>query len=199
MLMPSFFSRLLPVLPLLTLLACSSNNSGTADPVAAARDRNEKRIDTADITKKQEADADFMVNATSNALLNIELGKLAQQQGGLVAVKAYGPRLVQQRLELLRALQGLATAKQLAVPADLGQDARAAYHEVSTQAAGPELDKRLLALIVKTQKRDEDAFDDMQEDAYDGDIRGLAAKYLPAVREQLVAAKQVQDKVAAGH
>ena len=182
-------------MPLLILLACSSSPSTPADPVAAARARNEKKIDTADITKKQETDANFLVNATSNALLSVELGKLAQQSGTSPATRAYGPRLVQQRLELLRALQSLAAAKQLAVPADLGQDARAAYHEVSTQP-GSQLDKHLLKLIIKTQKQDEDAFDDMQDDAYDGDIRGLAAKYLPAVREQLAAAKQVENQVA---
>lgn len=187
--------RLLRALPLLTLLACSSNNSGTADPVEAARNRNENKIDTADITEKQETDANFLVNATSNALLAIELGKLAQTQGNAVITRTYGPRLVQQRLELLRALQSLASAKQLAVPADLGEDARTAYHEVSTQT-GLQLDKRLLALAIKTQKQDEDAFDDMQDDAYDGDIRALAAKYVPAVREQLAAAKEVEDHLA---
>lgn len=194
--MRPLFRRLPRALPLLALLACSSNGSAPADPVKAARERNEKKIDSADITKKQATDANFMVNATGNVLLSIELGKLAQQPDRSAILRAYGPRLVQQRLELLRALQSLASAKQLAVPADLGQDARAAYHEVSTQPTG-QLDKRLAKLLVTTLKQDEDAFDDMQEDAYDGDIRGLAAKYLPAVREQLAAAKQVQDQVAA--
>lgn len=187
--------RLAQSLPLLVLLACSSNNSASTDPVDAARDRNEKKIDSADITKKQETDANFMVNATSNTLLTIELGKLAQAQASSPVLRALGPRLVQQRLEMLRALQSMATAKQLAVPADLGQDARTAYHEVSAQA-GLQLDRRLLELLVKTQKQDEDAFDDMQDDAYDGDIRGLAAKYLPTVREQLKAAKEVEDQVS---
>lgn len=191
--MRATFHRLARALPLLTLLACSSNGSAPADPVAAARGRNEKKIDSADITKKQETDANFMVNATGNALLGIELGKLAQQPGRSSALQTYGARLVQQRLEQLRALQSLASAKQLAVPADLGQDARAAYHEVSTQT-GAQLDKRLMQLVVKTFKQDEDAYDDMQKDAYDGDIRGLAAKYLPAVREQLTAAKQVASQ-----
>lgn len=188
-------TRILLALPLLTLLACSSNNTSAEDPVAAARARNEKQIDTADITKKQEVDAEFLVNATGNALLGVELGKLAQQRGTSAQVRTYGPRLVRQRLELLRALQGLATAKQLSVPADLGQDARDAYHEVSTKT-GPQLDKQLMDLIIKTQRQDEDAFDDMRDDAYDGDIRDLAAKFLPAVEEQLTAAKEIENQLA---
>ena len=190
----TFLTRVVRALPLLGLLACSSNQSETADPVAAARDRNEKKIDTADITDRQAADADFLVNATDNVLLGVELGKLAQQKASTAVLRAYGQRLVQQRLELLRALQSLAAAKHLAVPADLGQDARAAYHETST-LTGLQFDKQLLTVAVKMQAQDEDAFDDMQDDAYDGDIRGFAAKYHPALQEQLSAAKVVQDEI----
>ena len=190
-----FVLRFGRTLPLLALLACSSNGTEqAADPVAAARDRNDQKIETADITDRQAADADFLVNATDNALLGMELGKLAQQKATSTIVRTYGPRLVQQRLEMLRALQNLAATKQLAVPADMGEDARAAYHEVSS-LTGTELDKRLLKVAVRMQEQDEDAFDDMQEDAYDGDIRGLAAKYRPALAEQLAAAKEVRDKI----
>ena len=190
-----FVLRFGRTLPLLALLACSSNGTEqAADPVAAARDRNDQKIETADITDRQAADADFLVNATDNALLGMELGKLAQQKATSTIVRTYGPRLVQQRLEMLRALQNLAATKQLAVPADMGEDARAAYHEVSS-LTGTELDKRLLKVAVRMQEQDEDAFDDMQEDAYDGDIRGLAAKYRPALAEQLAAAKEVRDEI----
>ena len=188
-----FFSspvrRLLLALPLLA--ACSS---GGDDAVDSATAKNEQRISTDDVTKKQEADAEFLVKATSNALLEVELSKLAQARGGLPAVRTYGAQLLPNRLELLAALRALATAKKLAVPPALGEDEQAAYHEVSTQT-GPELDKHLVALLVKTQKQDEDAFDDMRDDAYDGDIRGFAAKYYRAVQDQLNGAKEVADAV----
>ncbi len=43
---------------------------------------------------------------------------------------------------------------------------------MSTQT-GSQIDKRAMQLILKVQKQDEDAFDDMKEDAYDGDIRAF--------------------------
>ena len=188
-----FFSspvrRLLLALPLLA--ACSP---GGGDAVDSATAKNEQRISTDDVTKKQKADAEFLVKATSNALLQVELSKLAQARGGLPAVRTYGAQLLPNRLELLAALRALATAKKLAVPPALGEDEQAAYHEVSTQT-GPELDKHLVALLVKTHKQDEDAFDDMRDDAYDGDIRGFAAKYHSPVQAQLDGAKEVADAV----
>ena len=178
-------------LPLLA--ACSG--SGSSDAVDAANSQNKTKISTADVTAKQEADAIFLVKVTSNALLEVELGKLAQARASTPTVRTYGARLVQNRLELLAALRTLAEAKKLAVPPALGEDEQAAYHEVSTQTC-TELDKRLIKLIVKTQKQDENAFDNMSDDAYDGDIRGFAAKNLRPVQEELAGAKEVADAVA---
>lgn len=178
-------------LPLLT--ACSGG--GNSDAVDAANSKNENKISAADVTAKQEADAKFLVKTTSNALLEVELGKLAQARATLPVVRTYGARLVQNRLGILAALRTLADSKKLAVPPALGEDEQAAYHEVSAQT-GAQLDKQLIKLIVKAQKQDEDVFDDMSDDAYDGDIRGFAAKYLRPVQEELAGAKEVADAVA---
>ena len=73
-----------------------------------------------------------------------------------------------------------------------GGEGEEAYHEASTQP-GSQVDKHLMALLVKAQKQDEDNFDDMSDDAYDGDIRGFAAKFHGPVEEQLDAAKAAAD------
>ena len=183
------FWQLVVALP---LLGSCSGNSGNADAVNTATAQNEHKIDTADITKKQEADAEFLVKSASNALLEVELGKLAQARATAPDVRSYGARLVSQRLELLGTLRTLAAAKGLAVPAALGDDEQQAYHETSTQTS-TQLDKYLMALLVKAQKQDEDNFDNMTNDAYDGDIRGFAAKFHGTVQEQLDAAKEAAD------
>ncbi|WP_201982728.1 DUF4142 domain-containing protein [Hymenobacter rubidus] len=182
--------RWLLVAGLPLVAACSSG--GSNDAVDAAMAQNEKKIDTADITKKQEADAEFLVKSTSNALLEVELGKLAQARATAPAVRSYGAQLLQKRLELLGALRVLAGAKGLAVPPALGQDEQEAYHEAATQA-GTQLDKHVMALLVKAQKQDEDNFEDMSDDGYDGDIRGFAAKFHGPVQEQLDGAKAAAD------
>lgn len=178
------------VLPLLT--ACSSG--GGNDAVDAANAQNDSTIGAADVTAKQEADAQFLVKTTSNSLLTVELGKLVQARASTPIVRAYGTRLVQNRLELLAALRTLADTKKLAVPPALGGDEQAAYHELSALKSA-RLDKRAMALIIKIQKQDEDAFDKMSDKAYDGDIRGFAAKYLNPVQEMLAGAKEVEEDI----
>ncbi len=192
MLISSFLGGRWPLLALAGLLACSSGPGKTDDPTAAAQAQNDQRIDNADITKKQRADADFLVKTASNGLLEQELAKLAQAKAATVALRTYGPQLLQSRLDMLQALRTLAAAKQLAVPAALGKDEQAAYHEASV-LAGPAMDKQVLKTVIRALKQDRDAFRDMERDAYDGDIRGFAAKYGPPTGQQLDAAEAAED------
>jgi putative membrane protein len=187
-------SRVIPGALALFLATSCSSGGGNGDAVDSALAQNENNINAADITKKQEADARFMVETTGNALLEVEFGKLAQVRASTPAVREYGTRLVQNRLELLTAIRSLAETKKLTLPLALGEDGQAAYHETSTKT-GVAFDKHLLAMLVKTQKQDEDFFDDMSDDAYDGDIRGFAAKYHTPVEELLDAAKEAADKL----
>lgn len=188
----STLRRRLPLLALAGLGACSSGPGKTDDSVAAAQSENTQKIDSDAITKKQRADADFLVKAASNGLLEQELAKLAQARAATVAVRTFGAQLLQSRLALLQALRTLAAAKQLAVPAALGKDEQEAYHEVN-KYAGPTLDKELLKTVTRALKQDRDAFRGMQRDAYDGDIRGFAAKYGGALGPQIDAADAAED------
>jgi len=184
----------LPLLALTGLLACSSNSNSADAPVATARAQNEEKIKGADITRKQLADADFLVKTASNGLLEQELAKLAQAKASTVVLRAYGPRLLQSRLDVLGALRTLAAAKQLAVPASMGKNEQTAYHEVA-KLVGPAQDKQLLETLVRALKKDRDAFGSMEKDAYDGDIRAFAARYGQPVRDQLAAAEATQEAV----
>lgn len=195
MLFSSNLPRRLPLLALAGLLACSSGPGKTDDPVAAAQSENAHKIDDDAITKKQRADADFLVKAASNSLLEQELAKLAQTRAATVAVRTFGAQLLQSRLAMLQALRTLAATKQLAVPAALGKDGQAAYHEVN-KFAGPTLDKELLKTVIRALKQDRDAFSAMQRDAYDGDIRGFAAKFGGPIGQQLDAADAAEDALS---
>ncbi|WP_159437462.1 DUF4142 domain-containing protein [Hymenobacter daecheongensis] len=178
---------------LLAAVACSSDSS-KKDPVAEARFENEKRIGDADITKKQERDAEFMVDAASDGLLEVELGKLAQQKAATPATKEFGQHMAAQHAQMNAALQALARQKGISVPAALGQAQQQTYTEL-TALTGLEFDKKYLEMMVDDHANDVERFDDMSEDAYDGDIRGFAAKYLPTLKEHLDMARKTQDQV----
>jgi putative membrane protein len=176
---------------LLVAVACSPDSS-KRDPVADAKFQNEKRIGEADITKKQERDAEFMVNSASHGLLELELSKLAQQRATVPAVKNLATQLLQHHAEMNNTLKSLADRKSIVLPSSLGDEEQP---QKLARLTGTQFDKQYMDAIVDAHQEDIDSFDDMSDEAYDGDIRGFAAKYLPVLKEHLESAQQVQDQV----
>ncbi|OUJ73401.1 DUF4142 domain-containing protein [Hymenobacter crusticola] len=189
-----FFTRVISTATMvLAAVACSPDTS-KRDPVADAKFQNEKRIGDEDITKKQEHDAEFMVNSAGQGMLELELSKLAQQKATTPAVKAFAAQLVQQHADMSNGLKSLADKKSIVLPTGLGGDQQEQVTKLGN-LGGAAFDKQYMETIVDAHKDDVDSFGDMSDDAYDGDIRGFAAKYLPVLKEHLESAEQVQDQV----
>lgn len=186
-------SSLLSLALVLSLGACSPDAS-QKDPVAEAQFQNEKRIGDANVTEKQERDAEFLVAAASAGMLDVELGKLAQQKATQPAVKNFGQNMATQHAAANAALKTLAGQKSLVLPAGLGKAQQDSYAKLAA-LTGTQFDKQYMEQMVDGHKKSVDDFEDMSEDAYDGDIRGFAAKYAPVLQEHLDMAKQINDDV----
>ncbi|UYZ58540.1 DUF4142 domain-containing protein [Hymenobacter latericus] len=181
--------RYLPLCLLGSLLAC---NSGNRDPVADAKFQNEQRIGNEDITKRQEQDAEFLVEAATNGLLEVELSKLAQSKATRPEVRNLAQQLMRGHTGINASLRSLAGQKNLAVPDALGGDQQDVYKELAG-LTGAEFDRQYVEEIVDAHNNAEDAFEDMADEAYDGDIRAFAAKYAPVLEEHRKQAEQVED------
>jgi putative membrane protein len=178
----------LSVLPLFT--ACSGGESNK-DPVAQAKFENEKRIGNEDITKKQERDAEFMVTTASRGMLDLEMSQIAQRKATSPDVKYLAQSMVAGHSTMQTELKALADKKGIVLPASLGGDQAKQVGEL-TALNGSSFDRKYLDLLEETHKNSVDDFDDMSDDAYDGDIRAFAAKFLPALKTH----REAIDKAA---
>ncbi|QIX61637.1 DUF4142 domain-containing protein [Hymenobacter sp. BT18] len=177
----------------LALVGACSSNSSQQDPVAAARFENERRIGEADVTRKQEQDAEFLVTAAVRGQLITEASRLAQQKATVPAVRDFAAKLLKEHVAVTQSLQTVAQQKSITVPQALGSEQQEEYQQL-TAASGSAFDKQYAELLTELHEKQEDAFDDMREDAYDGDIRGFAAKYYPLLNDHLTQAKQLADQ-----
>ena len=182
----------LPALLLFQAVSCSPDAS-QKDPVAEAKFENERRISSEDVTKKQERDAEFMVNTAVASKLAVQLSQLAQQKAALPAVRALAGTLQKDHTNLDQALQTLAQQKSIVLPTGLGADQQKRYREFGTYTGGS-FDREYISQLTDSYKQLVDAFDDMREEAYDGDIRGFAANYLPTVQQHLDQLKDLEDQ-----
>ncbi|MBW3130689.1 MULTISPECIES: DUF4142 domain-containing protein [Hymenobacter] len=176
-----------------SLSACSPGTNSD-NPVAAALAQNEKRIDDLDITEKQKQDAEFMVNAAADGILNQQLATVALQRAATPSVRNLAQTLLNQYIKMTGELKTLAGRKGITLPEALGSERKEQYDNISA-LTGTAFDKKYSAAIVDGQKKAVDSYEDLSEDAYDGDIRGFAAKYLPMLQQQVTQAQQVQDEV----
>ncbi|MBC8082269.1 MAG: DUF4142 domain-containing protein [Hymenobacter sp.] len=187
---PSVLSALL-ILPL--LMACSGGASNK-DPVAEAKFQNEKRIGNEAVTEKQERDAEFMVTAASRGLLDLELSQLAQRKATAPDVKYLAQMLVGAHGTIQTDLKAVADKKSIVLPTNLGKDQAQRVGEL-TALNGPAFDRKYLELLEDSHQRSLNDFDDMSDDAYDGDIRAFAAKYVPTFKTHREAAEKAFDQL----
>lgn len=188
-----FVFRFCPLVLISLLSACSGADS-KKDPVEVAKFKNETRISNEAITEKQEQDALFVVNSASRNLFIQEISQLAQRKATSGNVKYMAQNLLAQHAATQQALQTLAGQKSLALPTGLGGDQAKQVGELAA-LAGPAFDKKYAELLVKTHKQAVDDTDDMQDDAYDGDIRAFASRQLTPLKQHLEAAEQLEDQL----
>ncbi|OON70774.1 DUF4142 domain-containing protein [Hymenobacter sp. CRA2] len=181
---------LLLTLPV-ALLACGT---GERDPVADAKFENEQRINREDITKRQEQDADFMVEAAIRSRLVAELGQLAQRRATLPGLRNFGQQLTREQNSLGAALRNLAGQKSLTLPEGLSEDQQEELQKLAG-LSGAEFDREWLSQATDQLDDAQEAFDDMGDDAYDGDIRAIAAKYAPTLKTTYEQADQLTDQL----
>lgn len=115
--------------------SCNSNDGDKKDAVDAANDANDKK-DTTSMMSDDHKDsttaamgmpvnddvADFAVKAANGGMAEVEMGKIAEQRGTSKAVKDFGAMMVKDHSKANDELKKLAAAKNITLPAVVGDD-----------------------------------------------------------------------------
>lgn len=139
-------------------------------------------------------DKEFVSKAGMGGLAEVMMGNLALQKASHADVKAFGQRMVTDHSKANEELQQLATAKGVALPAELAGETKAAYDHLSS-LSGAEFDKAYMKHMVEDHEKDVAEFDKASTSATDADLKAWAGKTLPTLQSHLENAKQVARKV----
>lgn len=186
------FSRV-SVLLLLGAAACSQAESNK-DPVFAANFQNEKRIGEEAVTKRQIHDAEYMVQSANRKMLLLEISQLAQRKAASPDTRYAAQNVTTQITALLNNLKTLAQQKTIVLPTGLGE-AQAKQAGELTALNGAAFDQAYAKTLRSVLDTDEDAADDMTDDAYDADIKALAAQQRPVLQDVGRAVDALHDKL----
>ncbi len=178
------------------LLAIACNNDKQPDSVKTAERQNNDRDSSPTIlgnnTDSLDFDKDFMVEAASGGMLEVQLGQLAQKQATSTAVKQFGQMMVSDHTKANNELMALAKQKNIVVPAEPGKEAMEHIQKLQ-QETGKDFDKDYVSLMVDDHKEDIEQFEKAADKAKDPDIKALAAKTLPVLKHHLQMIQGIQD------
>ncbi|MBL4675128.1 MAG: DUF4142 domain-containing protein [Mucilaginibacter sp.] len=198
------FTKLILGTIMITAAACSGSGSKSAsdtdttksamsNSTDAAIDSNKKELALKDSTELKD-DAKFVVTAANGGMLEVTLGKLAQQKASSAAVKEFGMMMVTDHSKANDELKALAGSKVITIPAILSNDKQKDVEDMS-KLSGAEFDQKYIDYMVKDHKEDIDEFKKEASDGKDAEIKAFASKHVPILQHHLEAAEKAQATV----
>lgn len=140
------------------------------------------------------AEKSFIKEAASGGMMEVQLGKLAQEKGASQEVKDFGQMMATDHGKANDELQSLMTKKQMKMPAKLeGKHKKMVDH--LSGLSGQEFDKKYAKEMVKDHEKDVAHFKKMSEKAKDPEVKAFAEKTLPVLEKHLQHAKDMAQKL----
>jgi putative membrane protein len=127
-------------------------------------------------------DRAFMKKAAKGGMMEVAMGKLAQQNGQSDDVKSFGKRMVTDHSKANDELKSIAQQKNIKLPS------REATEKWSS-------DKAYMSMMVKDHEEDLAEFQAEAKDGSDPDVKNFADKTAKVVQEHLDLAKETQGKL----
>ncbi|RYF73814.1 MAG: DUF4142 domain-containing protein [Cytophagaceae bacterium] len=176
----------------LTFQACNSEKKTTSDSVENAENSNETKEEQG--AGAEDDDSEFTVKAASGGLLEVELGKLAQEKGQNAEVKQFGAKMVEDHTKANEELKALATLKNITIPSTPGEDKQKDIDDMR-KLSGAEFDKKYISYMKDDHEEDVKEFTEAAKDAKDQSIKEFAAKTLPTLQMHLDMVKAIDKKL----
>lgn len=192
-------STLLIIATMGFMQACnSSNDKDSVDKADAMNDQkdttsmseNKKDTVTNAMTVSDNV-ADFAVKAANGGMMEVEMGKLAEEKGASKGVKDFGAMMVKDHTSANDKIKSMAAAKNITLPATVSDDSKKAIDKLSGET-GKDFDKDYIDKMVSDHKDDIDLFEKAAKDSSYGDFQSFAVKTLPTLYKHLGAAKAIQ-------
>ncbi|MDQ6763736.1 MAG: DUF4142 domain-containing protein [Bacteroidota bacterium] len=174
------------------------NNSASDDSVAKADSTNDTRDTTSVMDQKDSTSgmginddvADFAVKAANGGMMEVKMGEYASKNAMDKSVKDFGAMMVKDHTKANDELKGIATSKNIAIPATVGQDMTDKMNDLMKKT-GKDFDKAYMNSMVDDHKDDIDEFQKEADNSKDSTVKNFAAKTLPTLKKHLDAAQAI--------
>ena len=136
---------------------------------------------------------DFVADAATGGMMEVELGNLAQQKAKNQRVKDFGKMMVDDHTQANNNLKDIASRKNITVPAAITDDQKKEMEKLSKKS-GADFDKAYVDMMVDDHKKDIAAFKKASGNVGDNDIKNFATSTLPTLQKHLDSIEAIKSK-----
>ncbi|UFH52469.1 DUF4142 domain-containing protein [Spirosoma sp. KNUC1025] len=177
----------------LSFQACSSKKTETADSVENADSSNEAKEDLG--TGQNDDTNEFAVKAANGGMLEVELGRMAEEKAVSKDVKEFGAMMVKDHSKANDELKTIAAAHNITLPSTLGEDEQKHVNDMA-KLSGADFDKKYVSMMVDDHKEDIDLFKKTAEDDKTNPaVKDFASKTLPTLQKHMDAINAIDKKM----
>jgi putative membrane protein len=148
-------------------------------PTPATATATTAKSQTAGLSTKDKA---FMKEAAKGGMMEVAMGKTAEQNGQSKDVKAFGKRMVTDHSKANTELMALAERKGVKLPAEKPSEKWSS-------------DKDYIDMMVKDHEKDLAEFQNEARNGSDSDLKGFADRTAKVIQKHLDMAKKTQGKL----
>jgi putative membrane protein len=138
----------------------------------------------------------FLMEAAQDSLVEIELGKLAQERASNPEVKEFGERMVEDHTKALEKLKETASNLNVTIPSELSAKHNTTVDRFS-KPSGDEFDRAYMKHMVQDHKKAVNRFEKTAKNAQNADVKNLASETAPTLREHLEQAQKINTQISA--
>ena len=158
----------------------------------------EPGIQEVNATEGLEIQREFVHTAFSGNLMEVELGRMAQQQAKSQQVKDLGQMLMQDHRQANDKLQTIAQNKNIEVPATTMAEMHQEKVEELRGLSGSEFDKKYVSLMIEAHQNAIQRFESAQNELQDTELKQWVSNTLETLRKHKERIEQVNSKIGQG-
>jgi putative membrane protein len=175
-------------LAVLPVGVAGQSNSKPSDP--SVTEKPDAATPRANYSGVSPADKKFVREAAQRGLAEVELGKLATEKASSEEVKKFGQRMMDDHSKAGEQLKDIASGKGIHVPDKLSAKDQLTKDRLS-KLSGAEFDKAYMTDMVKDHTQDVADFKRESNSGRDPEVKNLAAKTHPTLKDHLRQAKEI--------
>jgi len=142
-------------------------------------------------------DRNFIMDAAMGGLQEVELGRMATQQGASDAVKQFGQRMVDDHSKANQELMSIAQGKGITLPTEMDEKHKKDVTKLSS-LTGADFDREYGKMMLSDHRKDVSEFEKQSTRGTDADLKAFASKTLPTLKEHLQMAESLPGAKAGG-